>query len=136
MTTKFECIFSLIFTMHPETKLNFQYSRDNKKLKEVCKKDYDFNLTCLVKKELLSGRIHYGYGGIENVALTGGITGDGLDVVERFVDEGIRNTIDAGHDVLKKSLSYSEQIINLVAIWYTDPSLLQKVLKSLISLIG
>ena len=127
-------LFDFYNASRNQTKIPVQ--QDNKTLKEISKKDYDFNLTYLVKKELLRGSMHYGHTGIENVALTGGITGDGLDVVERFVDAGIRNTIDAGYDVLKKSLSYSEQIMKLTAIWYADTGLLQKILELLTSLIG
>ena len=127
-------LFDFYNASRNQTKIPVQ--QDNKTLKEISKKDYDFNLTYLVKKELLRGSMHYGHTCIENVALTGGITGDGLDVVERFVDAGIRNTIDAGYDVLKKSLSYSEQIMKLTAIWYADTGLLQKILELLTSLIG
>ena len=108
---------------------------DSDALKDIDKKDYDFNLLYLVKKELLCGSIHRSYNGEENVAITGGIPAEGIDIVERFVNEGTKNTIKAGQNVLKKSFSYPERIMELITIWGENTELFQQILELLSSLI-
>ena len=109
--------------------------RDSDTLKDIDKKDYDFNLLYLVKKELLCGSIHRSYNGEENAAITGGIPAEGIDIVERFVNEGTKNTIKAGQNVLKKSFSYPERIMELITIWGKNTELFQQILELLSSLI-
>ena len=109
--------------------------RDSDALKDIDKKDYDFNLLYLVKKGLLCGSIHHSYNGEENAAITGGIPAEGIDIVERFVNEGTKNTIKAGQNVLKKSFSYSERIMELIIIWGENAELFQQILELLSSLI-
>ena len=109
--------------------------RDNDALKDIDKKEYDFNLLYLVKKGLLCGSTHRSDNGEENVALTGGIQAEGMDIVERFVNEGTKNTIKAGQNVLKKSFSYPERIMELITIWGKNTELFQQILELLSSLI-
>ena len=108
---------------------------DSDALKDIDKKDYDFNILYLVKKGLLCGSIHHKYNGEEVVALTGGIQAEGMDIVERFVNEGTEKTIKAGQNVLKKSFSYPERIMELITIWSENTELFQQILELLSSLI-
>ena len=109
--------------------------RDSDALKDIDKKDYDFNLLYLVKKELLCGSTLHKYNGEEVAALTGGIQAEGMDIVERFVNEGTEKTIKTGQNVLKKSFSYPERIMELIIIWSKNSELFQQILELLSSLI-
>ena len=109
--------------------------RDSDALKDIDKNDYDFNLLYLVKNRSLDGRTLHRWGGQEVAAITGGISAKGIDIVERFVDEGTEHTISAGHMVLKKSLSYPERIMELLTIWGENTELFQQILESLSYLI-
>ena len=105
--------------------------RDSDTLKDIDKKDYDFNLLYLVKKGLLCGSIHRSDNGEENVAITGGMLAEGIDMVERFVNEGTEKTIKAGQNVLRKSFSYPERIMELITIWGENTELFQQILELL-----
>ena len=109
--------------------------RDSDALKDIDKNDYDFNLLYLVKNCSLDGRTLRKWNGQEVVSIVDGMSAKGMDVVERFVNEGTEHTISAGHGVLKKSLSYPERIIELITIWGENTELFQQILELLSSLI-
>ena len=69
------------------------------------------------------------------VSIADGMSAKGIDVVERFINEGTENTIKVGQNVLKKSFSYPERIMELITIWGENTELFQQILELLSSLI-
>ena len=67
--------------------------RDSDALKYIDKNDCDFNLLYLVKNCLLDGRTLRKWNGQEVVSIVDGMSAKGMDVVERFVNEGTEHTI-------------------------------------------
>ena len=106
--------------------------KDNEKYGKLDKKDYDFNYGYLVKHDLVKGSSHYSSNGVEYFAPNGGITGDGIDVVENFIDrcvDGLENK------TIEKSLSYMDKILELVSLWSSNLELYQQAWDLLASLI-
>jgi hypothetical protein len=109
---------------------------DNEKLREIDEKDYEFNYGYLVKHDLVKGEITPSDDGIEYFTPNGGITGYGMDVVERFIDGCVENTEKVENKIIDKTLSTLDKIMELATIWTANPDLYQKAWELLSSLIS
>lgn len=109
---------------------------DNEKLKNINKKDYEFNYAYLSEHYLVDGSRHYTTDGVACYTPNGGITGAGMDVVERFIDGCVENIEKTKNTIISTSLSYMEKITELIVIWSNNSDLFQQALEFLSSLIG
>ena len=110
---------------------------DNEKLKNIDKKDYEFNYGYLVKKDLLKGTIHRSTDGTEHFAPTGGITGHGIDIIENFIDKSVNKIQESGITFANNAPKHVDKISELIMIWSKNMDLYQSAadfLQSLISL--
>ena len=92
------------------------------------------NLAYLIEHELVYGEIYYAMGGAGNARASKGITGKGMDIVESFVEQ-CEKDLGKSKKILKKTLSYSEKITELVLIWAENIELYQQAIELLMSLI-
>lgn len=111
------------------------YQDDNKKLREIDPKDYQFNYGYLIKHNLVQGSIDRSDDGVEYFTPNGGITELGMDIVETFLDGCIENVEKVEHKIIDKTLSYLNKIIELTTIWSTNVDLYQQAWELLSSLI-
>lgn len=109
---------------------------NNEKLRELDKKDYAFNYGYLVKHSLVKGEINYSDNGIECFTPSGGITGVGMDIVEKFIDGCVESTEKIKNKIIDKTLSTLEKIVELTTIWASNPDLYQQAWELLSSLIS
>lgn len=112
------------------------YQEDNEKLREIDKRDYEFNYGYLVKHDLVQGDIDRSDDGIEYFTPNGGITGHGMDIVEIFIDGCVENVEKVENKIIDKTLSNLNKIIELTTIWTTNVDLYQQAWELLSSLIN
>ena len=98
-------------------------------------KDYDFNYGYLVKHFLVEGEVHSSDDGTECFTPCGGITGDGMDIVESFIDGCVENIEKVENKVFDKTLSNLNKITELAALWATNRDLYQQAWEFMAQLI-
>jgi len=131
---RMEILFDHYNAMKNQTRLPYQeYSE---KLKNIDKKDYDFNYGHLVKHNLVEGHVTNSDDGTEYFTPIGGITGLGMDIVEKYIKNSVEHVKNTANIIIKKTLSYVEQIVELVIIWSNNSNLFQQALEYFHSLIG
>ena len=107
------------------------YQSDNEQLKLIPDNIYNFNYGYLVKKGLLKGSIDYSDDGTECATPTGGITSDGIDIVEDFVDRCVEEIKNSKNQMIDNSLSTIEKLTELALIWSKHTELYQHALEIL-----
>jgi len=107
-----------------------------KKLKNIPGNDYEFNYGYLVEHNLVRGSRDHLTDGTAVYTPSGGITGHGMDIVENFIRGSRKKVEESGNKIIDKTLSYVDQIAQLVIIWSNNSELFQQALEFLRSLIG
>lgn len=109
---------------------------NNEKLKKIDKKDYVFNYAYLATHDLINASSHHFKGSAtKHFTPIDGITGKGMDVVERFIDNCVESTKKTKNKIITNSLSYLEKIAELVILWSNNSDLFQQALEFLANLI-
>ena len=109
---------------------------NSEKLRDIDRKDYQFNYGHLIKHHLLNGESHFSTDGIEHFSPTGGITEHGLDIVETFVEKCVENVKQSENKIIDKTMSILNTISELVSIWAVNADLYQQAWELLSSLIN
>ncbi len=87
---------------------------------------------------IVKGTIDYSDDGTEFFGPTGGITGDGMDIVENFIDKSVNKIKESKIPFTNTTSSYVDKISELITIWAKNLELYQiaaDLLQSLISLV-
>lgn len=128
---RLEILLDYYKAMRNQTEIPFQ--KDNEKLREIDRKDYDFNYGVLVKFDMVNGQINYSDDGVEVYTPNGGIKQRGIIIVENFIDSCVENLEGK---TINKSLSYFDKIMELVSLWSTNLILYQQAWDLLASMIS
>ena len=131
---RLEILLDYYKAMRNQTRIPLQ--ENSEKLRDIAKKDYDFNYGYLVKHYLVDGQSHYSTDGIEHITPNGGITGSGMDIVETFIDNCIDDVKKVENKIIDNALSYLDKITELLIIWSKNAELYQNAWELLTNLIN
>lgn len=87
----------------------------------------------LIKHNLAEGHISKA-GGYR--AWASHVTGSGMDIVEKLIDKSVEQVEEKKIEFSAKSMSYTQQFMELIIIWSKNPDLLNLAWDSLSKLIG